>query len=38
VEFAENYAEAYGGTQWVDKERARLNKAVAEARKKEDES
>ena len=38
VQFAENYAEAYGGTQWVDKERARLNKAVAEARKKEDES
>ena len=38
VEFAENYAEAYGGTQWVDKERARLKKAVADAKKKEDES
>ncbi|MFS0894925.1 DUF1048 domain-containing protein [Microbacterium sp. 179-I 3D3 NHS] len=36
VEFAETYAEAYGGTQWVDKERARLNKAVADARKKEE--
>ena len=24
VEYAESYAEAYGGTQWVDKERARL--------------
>ncbi len=35
VEFAETYAEAYGGTQWVDKERARLTKAVEDAKKKE---
>ncbi|WP_431807664.1 DUF1048 domain-containing protein [Microbacterium paraoxydans] len=35
VEFAETYAEAYGGTQWVDKERARLTQAVADAKKKE---
>ncbi len=38
VEFAETYAEAYGGTQWVDKERARLTQAVADAKKKERES
>lgn len=38
VSFAETYAEAYGGTQWVDKERARLVQAVADARKKERES
>ncbi|QDE33468.1 DUF1048 domain-containing protein [Microbacterium foliorum] len=35
VEFAETYARAYGGTQWIDKERARLIKAVDDARKKE---
>lgn len=38
VEFAETYAEAYGGTQWVDKERARLTQAVADAKKKESRS
>ncbi|OAN42644.1 DUF1048 domain-containing protein [Microbacterium sp. H83] len=38
VSFAETYAEAYGGTQWVDKERARLTQAVADAKKKERES
>lgn len=35
VAFAETYAEAYGGTHWVDKERARLTKAVDDAKKKE---
>lgn len=34
VAYAETYAEAYGGTQWVDKERARLTKAVDDAKKK----
>ncbi|WP_149084102.1 MULTISPECIES: DUF1048 domain-containing protein [Microbacterium] len=38
VEFAETYAEAYGGTQWVDKERDRLTQAVADAKKKENRS
>ncbi|MGI9824944.1 DUF1048 domain-containing protein [Agromyces sp. Marseille-Q5079] len=33
VEFAEAYASAYGGTQWIDKERARLVKAIDEAKK-----
>ena len=28
VEFAETFTQAYGGTQWIDKERARLRKAV----------
>ncbi len=30
VEFAENYAESYGGKRWIDKERARLVKTFAE--------
>ena len=38
VEYAETYAEAYGGTQWVDKERARLVAAVEDAKKKENRS
>ncbi|MGS0561904.1 DUF1048 domain-containing protein [Microbacterium aurugineum] len=38
VEYAEEYARAYGGTQWIDKERARLIKAFDDARKKESES
>lgn len=38
VEFAENFARAYSGKQWIDKERARLIKAVDEATKKEKES
>lgn len=28
VEFAEAFARAYPGTQWIDKERARLTKAI----------
>ena len=35
VEFAENYAAAYGGRQWIDKERTRLIKAFDDAKKKE---
>lgn len=31
VEFAETFARAYSGTHWVDKERARLRKAIAVA-------
>ena len=31
VEFAEAFAQAYSGTQWIDKERARLNKAIDDA-------
>lgn len=38
VEYAESYAAAYGGTQWVDKERARLIEAVDDAKKKENRS
>ncbi|WP_309064945.1 DUF1048 domain-containing protein [Microbacterium sp.] len=34
VEFAENFARAYGGKQWIDKERARLIEAVEAARQK----
>ena len=36
VEFAENYAAAYGGRQWSDMERARLIKAFDDAKKKEE--
>lgn len=35
VEFAETYAQAYGGTQWIDKERARLIQAVDDGKKQE---
>ena len=28
VEFAESFTKAYGGKEWIDKERARLTKAV----------
>lgn len=28
VEFAETFAQAYTGTRWIDKERARLTKAI----------
>ena len=28
VGFAETFTQAYGGTQWIDKERARLTKAI----------
>ena len=31
VGFAEAFTQAYGGTQWIDKERARLNKAIEDA-------
>ena len=31
VEFAETFARAYSGTQWIDKERARLTKAIDDA-------
>jgi DNA-binding ferritin-like protein (Dps family) len=31
VEFAETFAEAYSGKQWIDKERARLTKAIDDA-------
>jgi DNA-binding ferritin-like protein (Dps family) len=35
VGFAETFTQAYGGTQWIDKERARLTKAIADAEKEE---
>lgn len=38
VEFAENFARAYSGRQWIDKERARLVQAVDEATGKAKES
>ena len=31
VEFAETFAQAYTGKQWIDKERARLIEAIADA-------
>jgi DNA-binding ferritin-like protein (Dps family) len=31
VEFAETFAQAYSGKQWIDKERARLTKAIEDA-------
>ena len=31
VEFAETFARAYSGRQWLDKERARLTKAIEDA-------
>ncbi|MDR6868006.1 DNA-binding ferritin-like protein (Dps family) [Microbacterium resistens] len=36
VEFAETFAQAYGGKQWIDKERARLIKAVDQAKRGEE--
>ncbi len=33
VEFAETFVRSYSGKQWIDKERARLTKAVEEAEK-----
>ncbi|MFI2564989.1 DUF1048 domain-containing protein [Paenarthrobacter sp. NPDC018779] len=38
VEFAETFAQAYGGKRWIDKERTRLIEAVDNARSKEKES
>jgi len=35
--FAEEFAAAYQGKQWIDKERERLNKAVADAEREEPE-
>jgi DNA-binding ferritin-like protein (Dps family) len=35
VEFAETFAQAYTGKQWIDKERARLVKAIEDAEPKE---
>ncbi|MBN9195975.1 MAG: DUF1048 domain-containing protein [Microbacterium sp.] len=37
AEFAEDFARAYTGTQWIDKERARLNKAIDDAERGEPE-
>ena len=34
VEFAEAFAQAYTGKQWIDKERARLTKAIEDAERK----
>ena len=31
VDFAETFAQAYTGKQWIDKERARLIKAIEDA-------
>lgn len=31
VEFAESFAQAYGGAHWIDQERARLNQAIEDA-------
>ena len=36
VAFAENYAEAYGGKRWIDKERARLARAFDDIEKGEE--
>lgn len=35
VEFAEAFAQAYGGKRWLDKERDRLVKAIDEAKQRE---
>ena len=35
VEFAETFAQAYTGKQWIDKERARLTKAIEDAEREE---
>jgi len=35
VEFAEAFTQAYGGKQWIDKERARLTKAIEDAEREE---
>ncbi len=31
VDFTETFAQAYNGKQWIDRERARLNKAIEQA-------
>lgn len=38
IEFAETFAQAYGGKRWIDKERTRLIDAVDDAKAKEKES
>ncbi|NEN07734.1 DUF1048 domain-containing protein [Diaminobutyricibacter tongyongensis] len=35
VEFADAFAQAYSGKQWIDKERARLTKAIEDAEREE---
>jgi DNA-binding ferritin-like protein (Dps family) len=35
VEFAETFAQAYSGARWIDKERARLVKAIEDAEREE---
>ena len=35
VEFDETFAQAYSGRQWIDKERARLTKAIEDAEREE---
>ena len=35
VEFTETFAQAYTGRQWIDKERARLTKAIEDAEREE---
>jgi DNA-binding ferritin-like protein (Dps family) len=35
VEFAESFAQAYSGRHWIDKERARLTKAIEDAEREE---
>lgn len=37
VEFAETFAQAYGGVHWIDKERARLIRAIEDAERGEQE-
>jgi DNA-binding ferritin-like protein (Dps family) len=37
VEFAETFAQAYTGKQWIDRERARLTKAIDDAERGEQE-
>jgi len=37
VEFAETFAQAYTGKQWIDKERARLVRAIEDAEREEQE-
>jgi DNA-binding ferritin-like protein (Dps family) len=35
VEFAETFAQAYGGAQWIDKERTRLSNTIKNAEQRE---
>ena len=35
IEFAETFAQAYSGAHWIDKERARLTKAIEDAERAE---